>query len=39
LIEGRGGVIAGCGFLVELSFLGGREKLVGYDVESLVAYG
>jgi adenine phosphoribosyltransferase len=39
LIESRGGVIAGCGFLVELSFLGGREKLAAYDVESLVAYG
>jgi adenine phosphoribosyltransferase len=38
LIEGRGGVVAGCGFLIELSFLGGREKLSAYDVESLVAY-
>ncbi len=38
LIQGRGGVVAGCGFLVELSFLGGRDKLTGYDVESLVAY-
>ena len=38
LIEGRGSVIAGCGFLVELSFLGGREKLAGYDVHALVAY-
>ena len=31
-------MIAGCGFLVELSFLGGREKLAGYDVHALVAY-
>jgi adenine phosphoribosyltransferase len=38
LIEGRGAVIAGCGFLVELSFLGGREKLAGHDVHALVAY-
>jgi adenine phosphoribosyltransferase len=38
LIEGRGAVIAGCGFLVELSFLAGREKLAGYDVHALVAY-
>src|SRR3954447_13441897 len=38
LIEGRGSVIAACGFLVELSFLGGREKLAGYDVHALVAY-
>src|SRR5215470_9477691 len=27
LAEGAGAVIAGCAFLVELSFLGGREKL------------
>src|SRR4051812_245648 len=38
LIEGRGAVIAGCGFLVELSFLGGRDKLAGHDVHALVAY-
>jgi adenine phosphoribosyltransferase len=38
LIEGRGAVIAGCGFLVELSFLGGREKLAGFDVHALIAY-
>jgi adenine phosphoribosyltransferase len=38
LAEGRGAVIAGCAFLVELSFLGGREPLAGYDVHALVAY-
>jgi adenine phosphoribosyltransferase len=38
LIEGRGSVIAGCAFLVELGFLGGREKLAGYDVHTLIAY-
>src|SRR3954452_21828949 len=38
LAEGRGAVIAGCAFLVELSFLGGREPLAGYDVHTLVAY-
>jgi adenine phosphoribosyltransferase len=38
LVEGAGGVLAGCGFLVELSFLGGREVLAGYDVHALVAY-
>jgi adenine phosphoribosyltransferase len=38
LAEGRGAVIAGCAFLVELSFLGGREPLAGYDVQALVAY-
>ena len=38
LAEGAGAVIAGCAFLVELSFLGGRAKLDGIDVESLIAY-
>ncbi|HVK08235.1 MAG TPA: adenine phosphoribosyltransferase [Gemmataceae bacterium] len=38
LIEQAGGVVAGCAFLVELSFLGGREKLAGYDVFSLLTY-
>jgi adenine phosphoribosyltransferase len=38
LVEGAGGVIAGCGFLVELAFLGGREALAGYDVHALVTY-
>jgi adenine phosphoribosyltransferase len=38
LAEGRGAVIAGCAFLVELSFLGGRKPLAGYDVHTLVAY-
>jgi adenine phosphoribosyltransferase len=38
LAEGRGAVIAGCAFLVELSFLGGRAPLAGYDVHALVAY-
>jgi adenine phosphoribosyltransferase len=38
LVEGAGGVIAGCGFLVELSFLGGRAALAPYEVHALVAY-
>ena len=38
LVERTGAHIAGCGFLVELSFLGGREKLASYDVHALVAY-
>ena len=38
LSEGAGAVIAGCAFLVELSFLGGREKLAPYDVHTLIAY-
>ena len=38
LAEGAGAVVAGCAFLVELSFLSGREKLAPYDVHTLVAY-
>jgi adenine phosphoribosyltransferase len=38
LVEGTGAHIAGCGFLVELSFLGGREKLAPYAVHALVSY-
>jgi adenine phosphoribosyltransferase len=38
LAEGRGAVIAGCAFLVELSFLDGRAALADYDVHSLIAY-
>ncbi|MFQ6011771.1 MAG: adenine phosphoribosyltransferase [Nitrososphaerales archaeon] len=38
LIERLHGVIVGFAFLVELSYLGGREKLRGYDVLSLCKY-
>jgi adenine phosphoribosyltransferase len=38
LIEGTGAEIAGCAFLVELAFLGGRERLKGYDVHTLLSY-
>ena len=38
LIEGAGARIAGCAFLVELAFLGGRERLAGYDVHALLSY-
>jgi adenine phosphoribosyltransferase len=38
LIEGTGAEIAGCAFLVELAFLGGRERLQGYEVHSLLTY-
>jgi adenine phosphoribosyltransferase len=38
LIEGAGAQIAGCAFLVELAFLGGRERLTGYDVHALLSY-
>jgi adenine phosphoribosyltransferase len=39
LVEGAGAEIVGCGFLVELGFLGGRERLQGFDVHALVTYG
>jgi adenine phosphoribosyltransferase len=36
LVEQAGGVVAGCAFVIELSFLNGRKQLEGYDVRSLV---
>ena len=38
LAEKLGGVIAGLGFVVELDFLNGREKLKNYEVMSLLHY-
>ena len=38
LVESVGGTVRGLGFLVELSFLEGRKKLEGYNVESLMSY-
>ena len=38
LVEGLGGTVAGVGFVVELTFLGGRDKLDGYNVFSLLQY-
>ena len=38
LAEGAGAVVAGCAFLVELSFLDGRGRLAPYDVHTLIAY-
>ena len=38
LVEKLGGKVAGFGFLVELDFLKGRDKLPGYDVFSLLHY-
>jgi len=38
LAESLGGDIAGLGFVVELSFLNGRDKLKNYDVMSLLHY-
>ena len=38
LVERLGGHVAAYVFLVELTFLKGREKLAGYDVLSLIRY-
>ena len=38
LVEQLGGTVAGCGFLIELADLGGRGKLGGHDVHSLLRY-
>lgn len=38
LVEGLGGVVVGIEFVLELTFLNGRDKLAGYDVYSLIAY-
>jgi adenine phosphoribosyltransferase len=39
LVERLGGVVAGCGFLVELAFLGGRERLAPRETHALISYG
>jgi adenine phosphoribosyltransferase len=38
LIEDLGGIVAGMVFLVELTFLDGREALDGYDIYSVIEY-
>lgn len=38
LIESLGGEIASIQFLIELEFLNGRDKLKGYDIESIIKY-
>lgn len=38
LLERLGATVCGLAFVVELTFLAGREKLGGYDVMSLVTY-
>ncbi len=38
LVEKIGGKVAGLGFVVELTFLNGRQKLNGFDVFSLLQY-
>jgi adenine phosphoribosyltransferase len=38
LVERQGGVVAGALFVIELTFLHGREKLDGHDVHALISY-
>jgi adenine phosphoribosyltransferase len=38
MVTGLGGAVVGMGFVVELTFLHGRQKLAGYDVFSLLQY-
>jgi adenine phosphoribosyltransferase len=38
LVEGAGAEVAACAFLIELAFLGGRDRLGSREVHSLVVY-
>lgn len=38
LVEALGGEVVGLLFVIELAFLNGREKLAGYQVQSLISY-
>jgi adenine phosphoribosyltransferase len=38
LVEQLGGQVVGINFVIELTFLGGRERLQGYDLHSLISY-
>ena len=38
LVEQLGGIVVGALFVVELTFLHGRERLAGYDTHALIAY-
>ena len=38
LVEQLGGEVVGLPFIIELTFLSGRQKLAGYDVHSLIQY-
>jgi adenine phosphoribosyltransferase len=38
LVTGLGGNVVACAFLIELSFLGGRERLAGREVFALIDY-
>jgi adenine phosphoribosyltransferase len=38
LVEQLGGVVVGALFVIELTFLHGRDRLTGYDVHALIEY-
>jgi adenine phosphoribosyltransferase len=38
LVEQLGGVVVGACFIIELTFLGGRERLAGLDLRALITY-
>jgi adenine phosphoribosyltransferase len=38
LVEKLGGIVVGALFVIELTFLNGREKLAGHDVHALIEY-
>lgn len=38
LVEQLGGQVVGVNFVIELTFLGGRDRLQGYDVTALITY-
>lgn len=38
LVEELGGIVVGCAFLIELTYLNGRDKLVNHDVLTLMRY-
>jgi adenine phosphoribosyltransferase len=38
LVEQLGGEVVGCGFLIELAFLGGRTRLAPHEAHALISY-
>jgi adenine phosphoribosyltransferase len=38
LVEQLGGEVVGVEFIIALDFLGGRERLAGFDVHALMSY-
>jgi adenine phosphoribosyltransferase len=38
LVESLGAEVVGCAFIIELTFLGGRERLSKYDLHALIDY-